>query len=180
MVDVSPGSAITNFVATQRTQAQLSRSVSEPQVERARANRQEFIRSGGGTEARTSEVREYATPYKPPVSEDRDARVSVDEYNNRYFDRVADVRAEEARQTDIANDLDQLAENNGLAGETYQTSTQANQLIEAADQRRQDARAAESRAQVQQQIDIRQSENRLAGASNDPSQPRGSYVDIRA
>jgi hypothetical protein len=180
MVDVSPGSAVSNFVATQRAQAQLSRSVSETQTERARANRQEFIRSGGGTEPRTAEVREYATPYNPPVTAEREGRVSDDEYNDRYFDRIADARSQEARQTDISNDLDQLAENNRLAGEAYQTGTQANQQIEAADQRRREARAEESRAQVQQQIDIRQSEERLAGAQNDPSQPRGSYVDIRA
>ena len=180
MVDVSPGSLIANFVAPQRSQAQLSRSVSETQAERARANRQEFIRSGGGSETRTAEGREYAAPYKAPVAGEREARVSDGEYNDRYFDRIADARAEEARQADISNDLDQLAENNRLAGETYQTGTQSSQLIEAADQRRRAARAEESRAQVQQKIDIRQSEERREGAQDDPSQPRGSYVDIRA
>ena len=106
---------------------------------------------------------------------------AAEQIHNRFKQRQSDRTLTGNRvDADISNDLDQLAENNRLAGETYQTGTQSSQLIEAADQRRRAARAEESRAQVQQKIDIRQSEERLAGAQNDPSQPRGSYVDIRA
>ena len=180
MVDVSPGNAISNFAATQRAQLQLSRSVGETSVERAREARRDFIRSGGGSEPQRAEAQEYATPYNAPVAQDREARVSGEEYNDQYFDRMADPRADQARQADIASDLRQSGENDRLSGASYQTGVQTSQLIEAADQRRQDARAAETSAQVQQQFDVRRAEQNLAGAQNNPSLPRGSYVDIRA
>ena len=181
MVDISSGSPISDFVARQRAQAQLSRSVSETATERARAARQEIVQSGQqrGLQA-TVEFQESVTSNTPTYRQEREFRTSDEQVNDRFFDRIDDARSDAATRANADNSLNSAIESDRLSTEAFQARETSRQLIEAAGQRRQDTRAAELSAQVQQQFDLQQADERLVNAQNDPSQPRGSLVDVFA
>lgn len=181
MVDIPSESPISNFVATQRAKAQLLRSVSESATVRARSIRQDFVQSG---QQRGLEINlksgEAATDSTPVFKQEREFRISDEQINDRFFDRIDDARSDTASRKNVANSIEISIENDRLSDAAFQASESSRQLIDAADQRRKDVRAAELSAQVQQQFDLLLAGERLASAQNDPSQPRGSLVDIFA
>ena len=107
-------------------------------------------------------------------------RISDEQINDRFFDRIDDARSDTASRKNVTNSIEISIENDRLSDAAFQASESSRQLIDAADQRRKDLRAAELSAQVQQQFDLLLAGERLASAQNDPSQPRGSLVDIFA
>jgi hypothetical protein len=181
MVDISSGSPISDFVATQRAQSQLSRSVSETATERARAARLEIIQSGQqrGPEI-TTEFQTNVTSSAPTYGQEREVRISDAQVSDRFFDRIDDARSDADTRANVDNRINSAIESDRLSDAAFQASESSRQLIEAADQRRQDTRTAELSAQVQQQFDLQLADERLANAQNDPSQPRGSLVDVFA
>jgi hypothetical protein len=181
MVDILSGLPVSNFVATQRAKAQLSRSVSETAPARARAARQEIIRSGQqrGFEP-TIEFKKNVTSNTPKYRQEREFRISDEQVNDRFFDRIDDARSDVASRANANNSINMEDESNRLSTAEFRATESSRKLIAAADQRRQDTRAAEVSAQVQQQIDLQLADQRLVNAQNDPSQQRGSLVDIFA
>jgi hypothetical protein len=181
MVDVSFGSPVNDLVARQRAQVQLSRSVSETATDRARVVRQEIVQSGQqrGFQPAVGSQENIASP-TPTFGQEREFRISDGQVNDRFFDRIDDARSDAATRTNAENSINSAIESDRLSTAAFQATESSRQLIEAADQRRQDTRAAELSAQVQQQLDLQLADERLVNAQNDPSQPRGSLVDLFA